>query len=186
MTRRGEQRGDVDADVLPAWVRYPVIVVGVAVVLIGLIIAMYDRGVLPLVGPFVAVIFASTLVYLIVYARSRRLRRVSADAITQLQALDSAIAQERSTPIAARSTGTGDASLDRAAEQTGLALQRFAWGHEQGALPYLSALAAEARDAWHPEARLTQQVERLAATGAELDGIIRKLQAAAERRPRSG
>ena len=153
-----------------------------AAVLIGLIVLVYDRGWLPLTGPFVAVILASTLIYLLTYARNRRLRRASRRATEQLQALAPAIAAERSTAAAARGTGASDESLDRAAEQVELGLQRLSWGHEQGAVPHLAELATTARTSWRPEAPLAQQVERLAHTGTQIDRIVRAMLADAERR----
>lgn len=170
--------------VLPGWVRYPIIVLFAAFVLTGLVILLYDRGWLPLAGPFVAVIFASTLVYLIMWSRGRRVKKLGAEAAQQLRELSGAITRERDVPVQDRPSGASDQSLDGAAEQVELAVQRLAWGHEQGAAPHVAQLVETARRSWHPEAPLTQQAERLAGTVSKLDDTVRRMVEAAERRRR--
>jgi hypothetical protein len=176
--------GPAGGDVWPAWLRYPVIVVLCAVGLIGVIVVLFDRGWLPLAGPFAATVVASTLVVLVMSWRNRRVRRLSEDAVRQLQHLAGAIARERAHAPDARPTQASDQSLTHAAEQVELALQRFAWGQEAGARPFVEALAATARDSWLPSAPLSHSVDRLARTSTRLDERLRKMLAAAERRRR--
>lgn len=169
--------------VLPASVRYPIIVVLLAVGAIGLVVAVYDKGWLPLAGPFVAVVVAGAIVFVVMWWRSRRLRRLSATAADQLRALGPAIVEERGRAYAERPTGASDTDLEQADERAGAALQRLAWGDEQGATAELVGLADAARS-WRPEAQLSQQVEDLARTSAEMDQVVRRMTAAAERRRR--
>lgn len=168
--------------VLPSWLRYPIIVLFAAFVLSGLVILLYDRGWLPLVGPFLAVIFASTLVFLIMWARSRRAKKLGAEAAQQLRELSVTVSRERALPVQDRPSGASDESLAGAAEQVELALQRLAWGHEQGAAPHVVELVGTARRSWRPEAPLTVETERLSTTFAKLEETIRRMVEAAERR----
>jgi hypothetical protein len=182
--RDGEPPEADDGRVWPGWLRYPVIAVLGAVAMIGLITVLYDGGWLPLAGPFVATVVVSTLVFLVAYRRGRRVRRLSADAVHQLRTVAPAIARERALAPEARSTRASDQSLTHAAEQVELALQRFAWGHDQAAIPFVDDLAATARDSWLPGAPLSQTVDRLARTTSKLDALVHKMLAVAKRRPR--
>ena len=94
-----------DSEVWPAYVRYPVIVVLAGVGLIGVITFVYDAGWLPLAGPFVAVVAASVIVFVVMWWRSRRLQRLATSAADQLRELGPAIADERRLPAAGRPTG---------------------------------------------------------------------------------
>ena len=173
-----------DSEVWPAYVRYPVIVVLAGVGLIGVITVVYDAGWLPLAGPFVAVVAASVIVFVVMWWRSRRLQRLATSAADQLRELGPAIAAERRLPAAARPTGASDQSLEQAALHVESALQRLAWAHEQGAAPVLTDLVAAARGSWRPEAPLTQQVQRLEQTSSRMDEQLRRMQAVAARRQR--
>ena len=179
----GDRSTEPDHDgALPPGVRYPLIVLFAAFVLTGLVVLLHDRGWLPLAGPFVAVIVASTLVYVVMWWRSRRVRRLGDDAVQRLQALAPAIAGERALAPEARPTAASDRSLADAADQVEMALQRFAWGHEQGAGPFVERLAATATT-WDADAPLTREVVRLSETVAQLDAVIRRMLSAAARRP---
>ena len=170
--------------VWPASVRYPVIVVLAAAGLIGIIAVLYDGGWLPLAGPFVAVVVASVIVFFVMWWRSRRLRRLSLAAAGRLRSLGPAIERERALPAAERPTGASDQSLEQAAQQVGSALQRLAWGHEQGAVPVMADLAANARRSWAPDAPMTREVEEISRTAQQLDELVRRMLAAAARRQR--
>lgn len=183
---RRSPTGDERPGVWPAQVRYPVIAVLAGVGLIAAITVVYDAGWLPLAGPFVAVVVAAVIVFVVMWWRGRRLRRLATTAARQLEELGPAIAHERGLPPSARPTAASDASLERAAEQTDAALQQLAWGHEQGAVPFVTDLADRARGTWRAEAPLTRQVADLAGTTTEIDRVVRRmLDAAARRRPRS-
>jgi len=173
-----------DSEVWPAYVRYPVIVVLAGIGLIGVITLVYDAGWLPLAGPFVAVVAASVIVFVVLWWRSRRLHRLAATAADQLRELGPAIAEERRLPPADRPTAASDESLEQAAAQVESALQRLAWAHEQGAAPLLTDLVAATRESWRPDAPLTRQVQQLQATSARMDAQLRRMQALAARRPR--
>ena len=179
-------RPDLDRPdgVLPAKVRYPVIVLLVGIGMVCLVTVIYDAGWLPLAGPFAAVAIAAVIVFLVMWWRARRLHRLAASAAEQLREVDVAIAHERQLDAAQRATGASDQSLEQAGLQAASALQRLAWGHEQGAALLLGELAATARPSWRPEAPLTQQVERLERTSAEMQELVRRMLAAAERRRR--
>ena len=184
-----EERDDLRTDgrpgeVWPAYVRYPLVVVLAGVGLIGVITVVYDAGWLPLAGPFVAVVAASVIVFVVMWWRSRRLRRLAVTAAEQLRELGPAIAEERLLAAAARPTGASDQSLEQASLQVESALQRLAWAHEQGAAPVLSDLVAAARTSWAPDASLTRQVLRLEHTSSEMDQQLRRMQAVAARRQR--
>jgi hypothetical protein len=145
---------------------------------------IYDAGWLPLAGPFAAVVIAAVIVFLVMWWRARRLRRLAASAAEQLREVDAAIAHERRLDAAQRPTGASDRSLEQAGHQAASALQRLAWGHEQGAALLLGELAATARPSWRPDAPLTRQVQRLEQTSAEMQAVVGKMLAAAERRRR--
>jgi hypothetical protein len=180
----GEDRDGRTSEVWPAYVRYPVIVVLVGIGAVGLVTVLYDAGWLPIAGPFVAVVVAAVIVFVLMWWRSRKLQRLSSSAAEQLQALGPAIAEERRRPVAQRATGASDQSLEQAAVQVESALQRLAWAHEQGATPVLADLVANAGSAWRPEAALTREVERLARTSTKMEALVRRMQAAAARRQR--
>lgn len=90
---------------------------------------------LPLAGPFVAVVIASTLIYVIMWWREPASATARAEAAQQLQALGPAIARERSIPPGARRTAASDRSLRRAAKQVELTLPRFAWATRKEPAP---------------------------------------------------
>ncbi len=185
--QRENREGSVapeSGEVWPAWVRYPVIVLFVAIGLIGVITVLYDRGWLPLAGPFVAVVVASAIVFFVMYWRNRKLKRLSGQAVDQLRSVQASIAAERALAPEARPTQATDQSLLMAAEQVELALQRFAWGHEQGAAPIVEELDATARGAWRPDAPLTEEVQRLARTTSQVGEVITKMVKTVERRRR--
>ncbi len=151
--------------VLPAKVRYPLIVVLVGIGLVCLVTVIYDAGWLPVAGPFAAVVIAAVIVFVVMWWRARRLRRLAASAAEQLRQVGAAIAHERQLARAQRTTGASDESLEQASRQAASALQRLAWGHEQGAALLLDDLAATARPSWRPDAPLTQQVQTTGADG---------------------
>ncbi len=187
MRSRREGRGPeaAGAEVWPAYVRYPALVLLAGIGLVGLIVVVYDAGWLPLAGPFVAMVVAAVIVYVVLWWRARQLRRLGATAARQLEDLAPAIAHERGLPSPDRATGASDRSLDQAAQQAAEALKQLAWGHEQGAVPLMAGLADQARGSWHADAPLTQRVEELAGTAAELDRVVRRTLRTAARGRRS-
>lgn len=179
---RSGSRTDQRPGVLPAAIRYPVIVVLVGVGLVCLVTVLYDVGWLPIAGPFAAVVIAAVIVYLVMWWRSRRLGRLAASAAEQLRELGPGLVRERGEPVTTRSTGASDQSLEQAGLQVDTALQQLAWGHEQGAVPPILSLTAHTRRSWHPDAPLSRQVEELSRTATEMDQVIRRMLAAAARR----
>ena len=173
---------DPRAGVLPAAIRYPVIVVLVGIGLVCLVTVLYDAGWLPIAGPFAAVVIAGVIVYLVMWWRSRRLGRLAAAATSQLRELGPALARERDEAVTARPTGASDQSLEQAGLQVDTALQQLAWGHEQGAVAPILSLADHARRSWRPDVPLSRQVEELSRTATEMDQVIRRMLAAAARR----
>lgn len=63
--RTGPDRPDGSTDVQPwpAWIRYSVLLVALAVGGIAVIVALYDRGILPIAGPFVAMLVVPLIVF---------------------------------------------------------------------------------------------------------------------------
>ncbi len=166
---------------LPPLVRYPVIVVLAGIGMVGLVVALHDTGWLPIAGPFVAVVVASVILYLVMWWRARRLRRLATDAADQLRTFGPAVADERARPLPDRASGATDESLAQADRQAAAALQRLAWGDERGATTELVGLADSARG-WHADAPLTRQVATLTRTSAAMAELVRRMLAAAERR----
>ena len=122
--------------------RYPVIVVLAGIGLIGVITLVYDAGWLPLAGPFVAVVAASVIVFVVLLVAQPSTAAARGHGGGPAAGLGPAIAEERRLPAAARPTAASDESLERAAVQVESTLQRLAWAHEQGAAPLLTDLVA--------------------------------------------
>lgn len=55
---------------LPRSIRYPLILFLAAVGFIGVLVMLYDRGYIPLVGPAAAIVVASVIVFLVRWRRS--------------------------------------------------------------------------------------------------------------------
>ena len=158
----------------PAWVRYTLLTVLFAVVGVGLVVALYSRGLLPIAGPFAVIFLVPLLLALRRFGLRGRLRRLSRRTSEQLAALAPAIEQERRLAPQSRASRADDQSLDEAATHVESAIQRLAWGRESAATACVDALARTARDAWSPEAPLSRDVGRVTATAQELQKVLRQ------------
>lgn len=157
-----------------------VIAAATAVAVAG-VVAAYAAGWLPLAGPFVAVLVAPLLGLTGVRWRHRRFRRASASTLERLREVQAALRHECAVDPDERASGATMRSLTKAEEDVERALRRFAWGHEQGALPHLRALAVRAQS-WAPASPLARAVAAFEAEAARLAGTTRALERAAGRR----
>src|SRR4051794_38663915 len=107
----GREGTDREGAPWPAWLRYLLLAVLFAVVGIGLVTALYDKGILPIAGPFVVIFLLPLLIPLRNRGLRSRARRLAGDTDQQLSALVPAIAQERSLPSQERASGASDESL---------------------------------------------------------------------------
>src|SRR4051795_546289 len=78
----------------PAWVRYLVLAVLFAVAGIGLVTALYEKGILPIAGPFVVIFLLPLLIPLRARGLRNRPRRLAGHTDRQLATLGPAIERE--------------------------------------------------------------------------------------------
>lgn len=166
----------------PAWVRYTVYVVGVAVVGVALVTLLYDRGVLPVAGVFAALFVAPVFVLLGAFWLRARVRRHSGRAARGLQDLGPVLAAERALDPRERPSRADDASLDRAAELAERALQQLSWGHEARGAAIIEELAG-VRAGWSP-GDLTSRVEQVEAAASGVTRSLDRARRTLERRGR--
>lgn len=149
-----------------------------AVIAIGVIIALYDRGILPLAGPFVAAL----VVPLILRFRRRRLaqqrQRLAHAAADELRDLLVALEQERSQPPPTRASGASDLSLSLATTHIHSVLAQLAAGHVSSAADQIDQLSGHTAQGWTPGTPLSVQVDRVLETGRQLAKVTGQLRSA--------
>jgi hypothetical protein len=163
-----------DAQPRPGWIRYSLLTVFFAVVGIGLVVALYDKGLLPIAGPFVVIFLLPLLVPL----RRRGLRYRSHLLATrldeQLATLALAIGQERSTPAGRRDSGAGDGSLASASASVDSARRQVAHGQQSAAAGAVDELSRMASASWRSGASLTKDVAGAAGTARHLQRVLQQ------------
>ena len=126
--------------VWPAWVRYLVLAAVVAVAGTGLVTLLYDRQLLPLAGPFAALLVAPLVVGVALWWWSRRLGRSEARLRDGLSGLIEELDRERARPGGQRASGAPDDALDSAAGRARKALSQLSFGHQPQALQELDRM----------------------------------------------
>lgn len=91
---------------------------------------LYNRGVLPIIGPFVAALLVPVILLLRTLWLRRRLGRLSRRLAEELRSLSAMVADERSSGPQARPTGASDASLDKATVTLASALRHILDGRQ--------------------------------------------------------
>lgn len=174
---------NVDVAPWPRWVRYAILAIVVPAFGIGLIVYFYDRGILPIAGPFVAVLLVP-MIFLVraTWLRSR-VTRLSRAAVAQLQTVSAMITAERSAPPQRRATGGSDDVLAAASERVESVLQQFAWGRDADGVLFAEDLT-ELAERWSSAAPLTVELGRALTTTRNLSEALRKAHAFAQRPPR--
>ena len=126
----------------PAWVRYPLIAVFAAVVVVGLVLAV-TRGVDGAVWRIViaAVLVPTLLAAFQVRGLLRRSQRLAPRLAGDLERLQDRIAQERDVEPSRRTTGASDQSLIAAADAVAVARNHLAQGDEPEAAERVQALS---------------------------------------------
>lgn len=150
----------------PRWRRvlsHPLTLLVGAVVVAGAALWLLASGRLPVLGYAfgpLAVGAAGTAVLLLRHPSGRRQGLAGEQALRHLRGVVPALAAEQAARPPERASGATDDELAAAAEQAGLAVQRFAWGDYAGAVPHLDALGATGRG-WHRAAPLTERLHDL-------------------------
>lgn len=182
MSRRARTSAD-SADVWPTWVRATVLVALVLVVGIGVVVALYDRGLLALTGPLV-VLVAAPAVGLAGIAVARRRwssqQRRTGELLSQLvDLLEAELDQDQDHRHSRADDGQVRAALRRARE----ARAQLAWGRGQG-VAELEKLVRTARS-WPPGTPLSTAAARLDRESARLrrtESWLERLRASRARR----
>lgn len=135
-----QRRGTAEVTPWPGWVRYTLLTVLFAVIGVGLVVAAYDRGILPIAGPFAAMALAPLIGALTVWWLVRRNRGLSQRITSELQALLPVLEHERSLGRAERASGATDETLDAATRRARSALSQLAWGRDDAAVDEVDKL----------------------------------------------
>jgi hypothetical protein len=137
----------------------------VAAVGIAGIVALYDRGVLPVAGVFVAMVLGPALIYLRRVWLARRLTRLRDSLDTQLRELGDPV-----TP----GPGPGDA---RTVELVEAARRLLVAGDDVAAGRRIDTLVRRARDVAGPDGPRARQAAGVAATAQKLSRARRRVDA---------
>lgn len=163
---RGSDGTAADPAPWPAWVRYLLLSLLFAVIGIGLVVALYDRGVLPIAGPFVVLALAPLLLPLRRRGQRARARRLASRLDEQLGDLARALGEERALEASQRRSGASDEvlseTLARVAHAGGL-LRSDRW---------LDA-SRSVEDLAPGDGRLLADAPRAAALAAKVSDVVR-------------
>jgi hypothetical protein len=155
----------------PGWVRYTLLAVLFAVVGIGLVTVLYDKGFLPIAGPLVVICLLPLLRPLRSYGLRSRSRRLGDRLDQQLAALGPALEQERSLAAPDRPSGARDEALASAAGGVESARRQLASGQSSAAADTLDALSRTVTSAWHRDAPVARQAAEAARTARKLRSV---------------
>ena len=158
----------------PGWIRYTLLAVLFAVVGIGLVVALYDKGILPIAGPFVLLFLLPLLIPLRNRGLRNRSRRLAGRVEEELGGLVPEIDRERSLAPHERASGATDESLASAATRVAAARQQLAAGQAPAAVRTLEELERAATASWEPSAPLTRDAVRTAGTARKLQQVLRQ------------
>lgn len=159
----------------PGWIRYTVLAVLFAVVGIGLVTVLYDKGFLPIAGPFVVLFLLPLLLPLRRRGLRSRVRRLGRSLDERLASLEPALEQERALAPHERPTGADDANLAAASSQVATARRQLAAGQEPLAAETVDGLHHSTAGSWQRRAPLTKDVASAASTARKLRQILRQL-----------
>ena len=146
---------------------------------VSLVYVLYDRGVLPVAGPFVALLVVPLILFLRAYWWQGKVTRLARQAAGHLTTLSALVDEERARPQSARSSGADESSLAVAAEQVRAALQRLAWGQEGAGAGHVHDLMATARAAWTPGTPLYVAAEQADAPARAITDAVRRIERSA-------
>lgn len=162
---------------LPPWAVLLVALV-FAVAVTAVVVVAYDRGILPLAGPFVLAGWMPLLVWARVAAIRTRTRRRRRSLAEKLGILARLVAAERNLPPAARASTASDRSLAEARPLVTTAAALLG-EHRQDAVT-VAARLAEVAARWQPGAPLTRAVQDVLEAARKLTlawGEVREEQA---------
>jgi hypothetical protein len=159
----------------PGWIRYTVLAVLFAVVGIGLVTVLYDKGFLPIAGPFVLIFLLPLLLPLRRRGLRGRVGRLGRRLGEQLAVLEPALEKERALAPHERPTGADDEVLAEAASQVAAARRQLASGQESLAADTVEGLDRSTADGWPRRAPVRGQVAGAARTALTLHGVLRQL-----------
>lgn len=126
----------------PTWVRYPLIAVFAAVVVVGLALAATSGVESTLVRVLIAaVLIPAVLVPVQVWGLRRRSQRLVPRFADDIAGLQERIAQEREVEQSRRTTGASEDSLILAADAVAMARNHLAAGQEREAAERIQALS---------------------------------------------
>jgi hypothetical protein len=183
MSGRSPQE-DTDVAVWSAPVRVLLLSLLFGFVGVGVVVALYDRGFLPIAGPFVALAVAPFLGFLGVLWVSRRHRALSRQVTHELGELLPALEEERRLPREQRPSGATDETLDAALGRARSALSQLSWGHDEAGISEVDALARVARP-WSSDATVARGVGRTVDLSQRLRRSRRRVERQRSRRPSS-
>lgn len=146
----------------PIWVRYLVLGGLVAIIGTGLVVLVYERGLLPIAGPFVALFVTPFIVGLGLWLYARRSERAGAAIVGALGDLIPALERERELSRTSRPTGAADDALDAALTRARTAMSQLSLGDRASAVRTLDKLRAVSAPWGHtdPVAGPLTRVER--------------------------
>lgn len=155
----------------PGWVRYTLLAVLFGVVGIGLVVALYDKGILPIAGPFVVLFLLPVLLPLRRRGLRNRCRRLATRLDERLAGLAVDLGQERSLTPDRRDSAAGDDALASAAARVEAARQQLATGQDAAAVGALAELSRMVSTSWRRGAPLTRDVAAAAGVARRLERV---------------
>lgn len=160
---------------LPRWIRYTILAVAVPILGVGLVLALYSRGWLPIAGPFVVMALVPALLLGRALWWRRRIARLSRTVVADLERTRELAAAAQTPP---GSAGLPAEVVEAAGDRADAARQKFAWGQEAAGVALVAELGALART-W-PPSPLQAQITRTAGSAGQLAEVLRKVQRFAE------
>ena len=167
-------RESTDVTPWPGWLRYTLSAGLFAVVGIGLVVALYDKGLLPIAGPFVVLFLLPILVPLRNRGLRNRTRRLGDRLDERLAAIGPALDRERSLAPHERASRASDEALASAATRVDAARQELAAGQEPSAVRTLDELTRTVTAGWHRGAPVTRDVAEAASSARRLQRVLRR------------
>jgi hypothetical protein len=159
----------------PGWIRYTLLAVLFAVIGIGVVVALYDKGFLPIAGPFVVLFLLPILIPLRRRGLRNRTHRLGSRLDERLAALGPALERERSLASQDRASGASDSALAAAATRVDAARQALAAGQEPSAVATVDELARTVTAGWHRDAPVTRDVAEAASRAHQLERVLRQV-----------
>jgi hypothetical protein len=130
-------------------------VVAVATLLIAGIVVLYERGVVPLAGPFVAAVLGPTVVLLAAWARRGRALRAARALGEDLLDVERLLERERATPAPDRPSTASYHELEQCSSEVDTALQLLTSQRDDEAAAVVIELATRIDETWPADAPLT-------------------------------